>query len=142
MKRIPITAVTCVCLLAWSGFAPGQDYALDWWTVDGGGDMWSSGGSYELSGTIGQSDAGMIGDGSPGDRYDLAGGFWATPPCWCLADINNDGLRNGSDVQDFVDFLLGGGANCACADVVADGVLNMTDVTTFVSGLLAGAECP
>jgi hypothetical protein len=34
-------------------------YGLDWWTVDGGGDMWATGGDFELSGTIGQPAAGL-----------------------------------------------------------------------------------
>ncbi len=47
-------------------------YELSWWTVDGGGQTYSSGGGYELGGTIGQPDAGVL---SGGD-YTLAGGFW------------------------------------------------------------------
>ena len=46
-------------------------YNLDWWTSDGGGGT-SSGGSYNLSGTIGQPDAGVMTGGS----YRLEGGFW------------------------------------------------------------------
>ena len=30
---------------------------LNWWTVDGGGATYSTGGSYSLGGTIGQPDA-------------------------------------------------------------------------------------
>jgi hypothetical protein len=47
-------------------------YTLDWWTVDGGGATFSTGGSYSLGGTIGQPDAGS----STGGSYTLAGGFW------------------------------------------------------------------
>ena len=47
-------------------------YTLDWWTVDGGGAMFSSNGSYSLGGTIGQPDAGT----STGGTYTLSGGFW------------------------------------------------------------------
>lgn len=46
-------------------------YAIDWFTIDGGGGT-SSGGSYSLSGTIGQPDAGTLSGGS----YTLEGGFW------------------------------------------------------------------
>jgi hypothetical protein len=48
-------------------------YDLSWWTVDGGGGTFSTGGGYELGGTIGQPDAGVL----TGDGYTLAGGFWA-----------------------------------------------------------------
>ena len=33
-------------------------YDLGWFTIDGGGGMFSTGGGYELGGTIGQPDAG------------------------------------------------------------------------------------
>src|SRR5438093_13726584 len=48
-----------------------QNYSIDWFTTDGGGGS-SSGGSYTLSGTIGQPDAGT----SSGGTYTLEGGFW------------------------------------------------------------------
>ena len=51
----------------------GGSFDLSWETLDGGGGT-SSGGSYALSGTIGQADAG--GPLSDGD-YTLNGGFWA-----------------------------------------------------------------
>lgn len=50
-----------------------QNYAIDWFTVDGGGGT-SSGGGYVLSGTIGQPDAG--GPMTAGS-YSLTGGFWS-----------------------------------------------------------------
>ena len=49
-------------------------YDLSWWTVDSGGTTGLTSGSYTLSGTAGQPDAGSL---SSGD-YDLAGGFWGT----------------------------------------------------------------
>jgi hypothetical protein len=47
-------------------------YDLSWWTVDGGGGRVTNG-SYALSGTIGQPDAGTALTGS---GYTLTGGFW------------------------------------------------------------------
>lgn len=46
------------------------DYELSWYTIGGGGQ--SSGGSYILTGTIGQPDV----DWSKGGDYELLGGFW------------------------------------------------------------------
>lgn len=46
-------------------------YSLTWWTTDSGGGA-SSGGNYNLSGTIGQPDAGTL----SGGNYRLEGGFW------------------------------------------------------------------
>ena len=47
-------------------------YTLSWWTVDGGGGTFSTGGAYALGGTSGQPDAGATSGGS----YTLVGGFW------------------------------------------------------------------
>jgi hypothetical protein len=55
------------------GFGFAQIYSIDWYKVAGGGGT-STGGTYAVSGTIGQPDAGgpMI-----GGNYSLTGGFWA-----------------------------------------------------------------
>ncbi len=46
-------------------------YSILRWTVDGGG-KFSCGGTYRVSGTIGQPDAGSHSGGS----YTIVGGFW------------------------------------------------------------------
>ena len=58
----------------WMAIAYAQDYAVDWRTVDGGGEMWCTGGDFELSGTVGQPDAGAV---MTGGDFELAGGFWS-----------------------------------------------------------------
>src|SRR5216683_1977715 len=61
-------------ILAGALFLPAlahAQYAIDWFTVDGGGGT-SSGGSFTLTGTIGQPDAGTL----SGGNYTLQGGFW------------------------------------------------------------------
>jgi len=60
--------------------ASGQ-YKLNWYTIDGGGGR-SSGGPYELLGTIGQPDAAY----SAGGGYELLGGFWPGGPL-CFVDF-------------------------------------------------------
>jgi len=52
--------------------SPQSGYDLSWYTIDGGGATFSTGGSYSLGGTIGQPDAGMMSGGS----FTLVGGFW------------------------------------------------------------------
>jgi hypothetical protein len=75
---------SCLLLAAGSLAAAqtGAGYDLSWWTVDGGGGTWSTGGGYQLSGTAGQPDAGLMAGGG----YTLGGGFWgggetAAAPC-------------------------------------------------------------
>lgn len=48
-----------------------QPFAIDWFTIDGGGGT-STGGVYSVIGTIGQPDAGVM----SGGNYTLVGGFW------------------------------------------------------------------
>ena len=60
-----------VLLLAGVALAATQGYALDWWTVDGGGGQ-STDGGYTLRGAIGQPDASVL----TGGVYVLQGGFF------------------------------------------------------------------
>ena len=57
-----------------AGVVLANDYDIDRRTVDGGGDMWTTGGDSELSGTIGQPDANA--EVMTGGDYTLTGGFW------------------------------------------------------------------
>jgi len=50
----------------------GAGYDLVWWTVDGGGTVFSEGSGYILAGTIGQPDTGYLAGGD----IILRGGFW------------------------------------------------------------------
>jgi hypothetical protein len=136
MNRSITWAATLLAFLL-APWALASDFDLSWFTADGGGG-YSAAGDFELEGTIGQPDASTV---LTGGDFELTGGFWGLPPCWCLADLNNDGLRNGDDVQGFIDCLTATGVNCACADLVTDGLLDMADVTAFVDGLLAGTAC-
>ena len=71
MKTIQATVLAAAFLLAAAASALSQNYSIDWFTIDGGGGT-SSGGSYSVSGTIGQPDAGSMSGGA----YTLVGGFW------------------------------------------------------------------
>jgi hypothetical protein len=54
----------------------GGVFDLTWNSLDGGGRMFSSGGTFDLGGTIGQPDAGP----STGGTFALDGGFWGRAP--------------------------------------------------------------
>jgi hypothetical protein len=49
-----------------------EAYDLSWWSVDGGGETLSSGGSYTLGSSLGAPDAGA----AAGKSFGLGGGFW------------------------------------------------------------------
>ena len=58
-------------LLPAAGFA--QPYSVDWYKIAGGGGT-STGGTYQVSGTIGQPDASGV---MSGGQYSVTGGYWA-----------------------------------------------------------------
>ena len=71
MKNRFLKTVYLAALLYLTVHCRAQNYAIDWFTIDGGGGT-STGGNYTLSGTMGQPDAGTLSGGS----YTLEGGFW------------------------------------------------------------------
>jgi hypothetical protein len=73
MKRMTswiLTACVGLCC-ALPGLA--QTYAIDWFTIDGGGGA-STGAVYSVSATVGQPDAGPA---MSSGNYSLTGGFWS-----------------------------------------------------------------
>lgn len=132
---------TCAMIFVLAASQALGQLAIDWHTVDGGGEMNSVGGSFSLSGTIGQPDAQVLPVMS-GGTFELTGGFWVVATvCNCPGDLNGDGFRNGADIQNFARCFTGASA-CICADVNGIGGVNSADVTAFVTDLLAGATCP
>jgi len=101
-------------------------------TIDGGGAMRSTGGDFELSGSIGQPDAGAL----SGEGFDLTGGFWFP---LSLDDCNSDGWVNLIDYDDFDGCLSGpdGGLplpECNCFDLDGDNDVDLSDVRHFQDG--------
>jgi hypothetical protein len=131
-----------------------ETYDATWYTVDGGGDMWTVGGTYELSGTIGQPDAGMM----TGGVYELTGGFWvsAVVVSVCVGDMNCDGHINFGDINPFVQYLTGyaswlatyPGCSPLNGDINCDGVYGQAkfgDINSFVTLIVqcaSGCQCP
>ncbi len=134
---------TVLCLAVMLALAPvalAQDFAIDWYTVDGGGAMFTTGGDFELSGTIGQPDAGAI---MTGGDFELAGGFWAgaAEEPFCFGDLDGD---NDVDLADLAQLLANygtpSGAVYEDGDLDGDGDVDLTDL----AGLLGvyGTTCP
>jgi hypothetical protein len=71
-RRLRLDFLFCLLGSAFCLCAHAQtNYAIDWYTVDGGGGT-STGGVYTVSGTVGQPDTGAM----SGGNYTLEGGFW------------------------------------------------------------------
>jgi hypothetical protein len=66
--KIPAILITVLIAAA----ASGQNYAINWFTIDGGGGS-SSDGQYTLRGTIAQPDAGAMSTAG----FSILGGFWS-----------------------------------------------------------------
>ena len=71
MTTIKWSGIVCAGLLAWNAAA--QNYSIDCYKVAGGGGT-STGATYQVSGTIGQPDAGAA---MSGGTYSVTGGFWS-----------------------------------------------------------------
>src|SRR5437016_6007753 len=63
-----------VGLLLAASTVRGQNFTIDWFTIDGGGGT-STGGVYSVSGTVGQPDASS--QPLAGGNFSLTGGFWS-----------------------------------------------------------------
>ncbi len=86
-KRYLISALLIlVCLLGaafYSAWAQtGGSYDLTWNTLNGGGRLAASDGSYSLYGSIGQPDAGPV---MSGGGYSLTGGFLSAIPAYSIS---------------------------------------------------------
>ena len=136
-RRVQWIVATGVLLALASAAASAQDFRIDWHTIDGGGEMFASGGDFELSGTIGQPDAGAM----IGGEFELVGGFWAiaggdSPPC-DPCDMNCDGDVNAFDIEPFLDILFAGLVPCdvCTGDVNGDGRIDAFDIEPFLECL-------
>ena len=111
-------------LFVLAAMAGAQEYEMSRWTIDGGGAMSSLGGEFELSGTIGQADAGSM----TGGDFALTGGFWfELPP----SDCNSTGGVDLLDYDDFEACLTGPDAGlaegCECFDVNRNDTVDLLD---------------
>ena len=139
LRHIGPAATIILALLASAPtVATAQTFEINWFTIDGGGEMFTTGGDFELSGTIGQPDA--AGAMTGGD-FELVGGFWAitggdSPPC-DPCDMNCDGAVDASDIEFFIDNLFNGATPCnSCTgDVNGDGSVDAGDIEGFINCL-------
>ena len=120
-----------------------QTFDLGWHTIDGGGGMFSTGGGFELGGTIGQPDANPL--TMAGGGFSLIGGFWpGAAPASCHGDCDCNGRVDFGDINPFV-AALSGGTPCSFdnCDANGDGLINFADINPFVAILSAGGgPCP
>ncbi len=98
-------------------------------TIDGGGTVRATGGPFELSGSIGQPDAGV----AVGGPFRMTGGFWIELP---PTDCDGDGLISLLDLSQFELCLAGPHqgppvAPCNCFDVDHSDTVDLRDFATM-----------
>ncbi len=126
LRQMVFPMVVVVARWAIAIAAPEPDLDLSRSTIDGGGVMRSTGGDFELSGTVGQPDAGVTTAGG----FELAGGFWFPV---APGDHDEDGLVALADYEAFERCMTGpgGGApqtGCEAFDVDRSGSVDLADV--------------
>ncbi|MCB1098556.1 MAG: hypothetical protein KDN22_23490 [Verrucomicrobiae bacterium] len=70
--KLITTAAICILGMAAGNTSQAQQYAIEKYTIDSGGGT-SSGGTYSVTGTIGQPDASGV---SSSGKYTVSGGYW------------------------------------------------------------------
>jgi len=127
--------ILAVTLAAIATAGQSTDYSISSHVIAGGGGT-SSSGSYALSGTIGQHEAGKM----SGGNFTLVGGFWACPAspsepkCPTPGDLNCDGVVDGADLL----ILLSAWGECPApndcpADLNNDGSVDGADLLILLS---------
>lgn len=120
-----------VVAAAGTALGGGTGFEIPWYTIDGGGVMNSSGGSFDLSGTIGQADAGQV---MTGGNFSMTGGFWFPV---VTGDCNVDGAVTANDYSEFQMCVSGQGGglpmtSCSCSDFDSDNDVDLADYAEFV----------
>ena len=134
LQKITIALLYATFLPSISAMA---QFDLPWYTVDAGGAINTSGGVFELSGTIGQSDASSFNQPLAGGIFELVGGFWPVAAgCTCPGDLNGDCVVDISDLT----ALLAAFGCCspnpcyhAAADIDGSGCVDISDLSILLS---------
>ncbi len=117
---------------------PGMDFS--WNTVDGGGGQ-VSGGGYNLNGTVGQCDAGIMSGGG----LELIGGFWGMSDDAAVCYVNCDGstvtpLLTANDFQCFMNAYAAQAPYANCDGSTITPLLTANDFQCFLNAYAAGCS--
>ena len=133
-------AISVAALLLSAATARAQSFDLSWHTIDGGGATFSTGGIFEIGGSIGQPDAGVL----TGGVFQVSGGFWAggaVDPCSLPGDLDNDRDVDLTDLATLLaNFGTQSGGTPADGDVDGDTDVDLSDLSSLLANF--GSTCP
>ena len=103
---VAVVAVLSTAVILAAPQDPSAGFSIPWWTVDSGGGA-SQGGSYRLSGSAGQADAGVL----AGGVYTLTGGFWnaeelPTPTNTPMPTATNTPIPTATEYSTFLPIII------------------------------------
>ena len=136
MKRALLpTILLCLCTTLAASVAVVPGYDVSWSTIDGGTAV-IAGGSFQLTGTVGQPEAGGI---MAGGAFGVTGGFWSSgDDTTCPQDIS--GSDGAIDVVDLLALLASWGGNGPGAGIAPPD--DVVDVVDLLALLAAWGLCP
>ncbi len=141
MRDKPIKLTLGIIVLFATASVAASDFSLDWWNIDGGGEMFTTGGDFELSGTIGQPDANTI--AMTGGDFQLTGGFWVISfvgPEPIPGDLDGDGDVDLTDLaQLLANYGVTEGATYEDGDLDGDGDVDLSDLAELLAHYGEGA---
>jgi hypothetical protein len=131
---LTLTVLAAATLLTAAARAQsGGGYELTWWTIDGGGVTFATGGTFNLGGTVGQPDAS---NALTGGTYSLTGGFWFTPCITSNGDVDGNICVDDADLLTVLfNFGLTG---LNPADLNCDGTVDDADLLTVLFNFGSG----
>ena len=138
MNRNPIVLSMLLTFALFPAAARAQPFDLNWYTLDGGGELVGVGGPFELSGTIAQYDASAP---MSGGTFEIIGGFWAgIDPVPCPPDLNGDDTVDLADLTQLLsNFGTLVGASHSDGDSDGDADVDLADLTFLLSNF--GLSC-
>jgi hypothetical protein len=133
---------TMILALAGAALSPalahGQ-YTIDWCTIDGGGGD-TFGGTFTLSGTIGQPDAGV----HAGGTFQVSGGYWVDlggSACYANCDgSSGTPALTANDFQCFLNKFAAGESYANCDESTGTPSLTANDFQCFLNKYAAGCS--
>ena len=135
MRQLCVRLALTTTMLSLGHIAQAQSFDLSWSTIDGGGAVFIAGDNFELSGTIGQPDAGLPTQPLTGGTFSLIGGFWPRVRVGAIpGDLNGDGHVTLQDLATLLaHFGQQSGATRADGDLDADGDVDVQDLSILLA---------